>query len=376
MQLRLTGKPLGAALTALEDAASKRADAALRDVLRRGSLLPGEKAFVSRAVFAYYRWFGWLDPAKPPSSNLRHALELAGQFQDKPASFPDADLIKHSVPEWAHQVLAVTPALARELQREPRLWLRARGGDGQALASLLGDCELHPKYPGAVWYQGNDDLYHSFEFKRGEFEIQDLSSQIVGHSCNPQPGETWWDACAGEGGKTLHLAGLMQGQGLVWATDPADWRIANLKKRAARAQIYNYRFKVWANKAQLPTKTKFDGVLVDAPCSGLGTWGRNPQARWTTTLKDVHELALIQKDLLAKAAAAVKPGACLVYSVCTLARPESAEVADHFEATHPAFQPHLLPNPLKAAHRSHRLELHPQELHANGMFIAAWSKTS
>lgn len=352
-----------------------RADAALRGVLGKSALPGEEKSFVSRAVFAFYRWRGWLDPGKAPSSNLREALELAERFQEKPRSFPESELMQRAVPEWLHQVMQVTPALIREWQGEPRLWLRARDGDAEALATLLVDCEVQPAVPGALWYKGQDDLFQSFEFKRGEFEIQDLSSQVVGLLCAPVPGQTWWDACAGEGGKTLHLAGLMRGKGLVWASDPAQWRLDLLKKRASRAQVFNYRAKLWANKDQLPTKAKFDGVLVDAPCSGIGTLGRNPQARWTTTLTDVQELAALQTELLKKAASRVKPGGKLIYSVCTLAAPETRDVADFFEAAHPDFTPLQIKHPLHASARSNRLELLPQELRANGMFIAAWQKT-
>lgn len=367
---------LEAALSTLELAATKRADAALREILRKRKLQPEEKAYVTRAVFAYYRWFRWLEQSKAPSSGLRQALDLADRFQAKPSSFADAELVERAVPDWAHDVVHVTPALAREWQREPRLWLRARGSDAPALAGLLGNSEPHEKIPGALWYRGSDDLFQSYEFKRGEFEIQDLSSQIVGRICQPASAQTWWDACAGEGGKTLHLADLMGGKGLVWATDPAEWRLENLKKRAARAQVFNYRAKVWADKEHLPIKTKFDGVLVDAPCSGIGTWGRNPHARWTTALNDVAELALVQKALLAKAAAALKPGGRLVYSVCTLARPETVEVADYFDATHPGLAPEEMAHPLRPEQRRTRLELLPQELHANGMFIAAWRKNA
>src|SRR4029077_8613282 len=92
-----------------------------------------------------------------------------------------------------------------------------------------------------------------------------------------------------------------------------------------------------------PTKTKFDGVLVDAPCSGVGTWQRNPQARWTTTLEDVRELGAVQGRLLAHVAPSVKPGGKLFYSVCTLTRVETSEVADTFTQAHADFEPMNLP---------------------------------
>src|ERR1043166_2782531 len=129
----------------------------------------------------------------------------------------------------------------------------------------------------------------------------------------------------------------MANKGVIWATDRNARRLQVLKRRAARAQLFNYRTATWDGSARLPTKTKFDGVLVDAPCSGVGTWQRNPHARWTTTLSDVTELAAVQKQLLANVAGSVKPGGRLIYAVCTLTRAETAEVVADFEARFPEF---------------------------------------
>ena len=198
----------------------------------------------------------------------------------------------------------------RALQTEPRLWLRARRGQGRALAEKLGDCRAFGEGPLAdtLEYRGRSDLFRTTEFHAGEFELQDISSQAVGLICAPRPGENWWDACAGEGGKTLHLSDLMENQGLIWASDRAGVASGEAKRRAARARVFNYRAVAWDGGPRLPTKTKFDGVLVDAPCSGIGTWQRNPHARWTTTAQDVKELSEVQTQMLLNAAAGVKPG--------------------------------------------------------------------
>ena len=104
---------------------------------------------------------------------------------------------------------------------------------------------------------------------------------------------------------------------------------------------------LWDGGAKLPTKTKFDGILVDAPCSGVGTWQRNPQGRWTTELQDVKELAEVQKQLLANAAAALKPGGRLIYSVCTLTRSETTEVAEAITERFADLKPLDFKNPFK-----------------------------
>jgi 16S rRNA (cytosine967-C5)-methyltransferase len=220
----------------------------------------------------------------------------------------------------------------------------------------------------ALRYTGTRDLFLTPEFQSGLFEIQDLASQLVGLAAAPQPGETWWDACAGEGGKTLHLADLMQNKGLIWASDRSARRLDSLKRRAGRAGLFNYRTVLWEDPARLPTKTKFDGILLDAPCSGLGTWQRNPQARWTATPEDVSELAGIQHRLLEAVAGSLKPGGRLVYSVCTLTRAETTAVADTFTATHADLEP------FPVLGLTPQVTLRPDQLNANGMFIAAWRR--
>lgn len=356
----------------LQAAETERADAALRDTLRNADLSPVEKSYVTHLVFSYYRWLGWIDRKKPLRAQLEVVHDLVERFKTQPESFSDKELLERGLPAWSLDVIPASASLVRAFQLEPQLWLRARPGSGQALAAKLGDCVPHPHLNDALSYQGRDDLFRGTAFHEGEFEVQDLSSQAVGHVCAPAPAQTWWDACAGEGGKTLHLCDLMQNKGLVWASDPAEWRLTNLKRRAGRARLFNYRVKPWTHKDHLPTKTKFDGILVDAPCSGIGTWGRNPHARWTATMRDVTELSEIQSGILDKVAASVKPGGKLIYSVCTLARPETKDVADAFEKAHPDFKAIEISNPLQPAASAARLELLPQNIQANGMFIAAW----
>jgi 16S rRNA (cytosine967-C5)-methyltransferase len=372
--MHLSSRVLNVLATVLQAAESKPADAVLRSVLRSDEFRSEDKRLISRSVFTYFRWLRWLDALKPLRAQFEHAWELADTFAQNPKAISDRDLKERVLPEWVHEMMTVSPALLRELQREPRLWLRATPGQGNNLAQALGDARLHPVIPDALWYGGAEDLFQTAQFRNGDFEIQDLSSQIVSHLCSPQPGETWWDACAGEGGKTLHLCDLMQNKGTVWASDPAQWRLNILKRRAARARLFNYRLKPWTHEHQLPTKTKFDGILVDAPCSGIGTWGRNPHARWTTKPSSIRRMAEIQSQILTKIADSLKPSGKLIYSVCTLTDVETHEIAEIFEATHPNFTPEPAINPLASPEQSARFELLPQHLHANGMFIAIWRK--
>lgn len=361
------------------------ADQALRESLTqdRHFTAPAERRGISRAVFTYYRWWRWLDENDSAQKQLAAALELQKRFDTNPAAFKPEALAAKVVPDWLRDEMdAVPSAWLAQLQREPALWIRAKAGTGAALAKKLGHClpstEVRgqtpgtaaagqqdapaPQSPDALHYTGLTDLYRTPEFQAGEFEIQDLASQLVGLAAAPKAGETWWDACAGEGGKTMHLSDLMQNKGLLWASDRSLRRLGKLKARAARAQVFNFRAAPWEGGAKLPTKTKFDGILMDAPCTGIGTWQRNPHARWTTAPKDVHELAAVQAQLLDHAAGSLKPGGRLVYAVCTLTRAETTEVAAAFTAAHPELEPVSTQT------------LWPHELNANGMFIAQWRR--
>lgn len=390
------------------------ADVALRRYTTTARRLgPREKRAVSQAVFAYFRWVQWLDPKASTQKRVEQAWAMHDRFRQNPTSVKAEALAALAVPAWVRGEVVLPADTLRQLQREPALWIRARPGKAAALAAALRDCEPVPAESAAriglssdaagsgeadtpaltaLRYTGTQDLFLTPQFHNGEFEIQDLASQLVGHACAPKPGQTWWDACAGEGGKLLHLADLMANKGLIWATDRSERRLQSLKRRAARAKLFNYRAALWDGTEKLPTKTKFDGILLDAPCSGVGTWQRNPHARWSTTENDVRELAVVQRKMLDAIAGSLKPGGRLVYSVCTLTRSETTDVAHAFTAAHPELEPVAvfpargkseisLASPACAVGETDAfidttVTLWPHDFNANGMFIAAWRRRS
>jgi 16S rRNA (cytosine967-C5)-methyltransferase len=352
------------------------ADRSLREVLKRARSVPDNtKRIVAETVQSYYRWMGWLEDPVKLREAIERTRELAKRYASRPRSFADAEFRKRVVPHWVWKCLATDLDWCRFLQRPPVLWLRAKKGEGAALRRTLGNCRPGPEgMPEAVRYEGREDLFRTEAFREGRFEVQDLSSQMVGILCDPQPGEHWWDVCAGEGGKAMHLAERMQGRGVVWTTDRASWRLERLRRRAARGGVFNYRASVWKGIGRLPIPFPVDGVLVDAPCSGLGTWQRYPQARWTTRLSDVEELADVQLNLLRAAAQRVKPGGRLIYSVCTLSRRETLGVTSEFEELESEFEPVELVDLSLPTQRTKRLWLRSWNDGGNGMFVASWRR--
>jgi 16S rRNA (cytosine967-C5)-methyltransferase len=347
--------------------AGERADTALRFYFENHRYLqPPAKRVISHTVFGYFRWVSWLEAKASPQKRLEQAVELQERFTADPKSIKAEALAVRAVPAWLWTELDLSSEAKadylRQLQRDPALWLRARPGQSAALAKSLFACEPSDRAPDALRFTGTQDLFKTEQFRTGEFEIQDLASQLVGVAAAPKPGENWWDACAGEGGKTLHLADQMKNKGVVWATDRNARRIDTLKRRAGRAQLFNYRTDFWDGGKMLPTKQKFD-------------------ARWTTTMDDVRELAATQLALLNNVCGALKPGGKLIYAVCTLTRSETTAIAAAFGTAHPEFEPLPLAkgvagaaDPGPGSSSPATVFLWPHELNANGMFIAAWTR--
>ncbi|MGA9363183.1 MAG: RsmB/NOP family class I SAM-dependent RNA methyltransferase [Bacteroidota bacterium] len=185
-------------------------------------------------------------------------------------------------------------------------------------------------------------------FKDGWFEVQDEASQIVTLLLDPQPGGIVIDACAGGGGKTIELAALMKNDGKILAFDVEARRLRNLEKRAERAGVQGLKVQLvgkgFAEEEDdgLPTgqagATKADAILIDAPCSGLGTLRRNPGNKWRVLPAFVEHISQQQGKLLDQWSPLLRPGGRLVYSTCTLLRKENEEVVESFLARHAEFK--------------------------------------
>jgi 16S rRNA (cytosine967-C5)-methyltransferase len=179
--------------------------------------------------------------------------------------------------------------------------------------------------PGALW--------NTEAFAEGLFEAQDAGSQLIAELVAPPPGGRVLDACAGAGGKTLALAGIMGGKGRIIATDTAHEKLDALRDRARRAGATN---------VQVVTHEvtgTFDRILVDAPCTGSGTWRRNPEAKLHSEARGVAELAALQLEIAAQVVPLLAPGGRLVYATCSLFPEENQEVVAALRTRFPELAP-------------------------------------
>jgi 16S rRNA (cytosine967-C5)-methyltransferase len=175
--------------------------------------------------------------------------------------------------------------------------------------------------------------------KEGLFQVQDESSMLVAHVLDPQPGEFIIDTCSAPGGKTTHIAALMQNKGRVLATDIYEHKLKRVNENAVRLGIEIIQTELLdATQIGDVYENQADRVLVDAPCSGLGVLRRKPDARWRKSPALLVELPKLQLEILKSAAKAVKSGGVLVYSTCTIAKEENQTVVNLFLAEHPEFE--------------------------------------
>jgi 16S rRNA (cytosine967-C5)-methyltransferase len=176
-------------------------------------------------------------------------------------------------------------------------------------------------------------------FKSGFFEIQDASSQCVAPFMDLKPGMRVIDACAGAGGKTLHMAALMKNKGHIIALDTEAWKLEELRKRARRAggQIIETRT-IDSTKVIKRLHEGCDRLLLDVPCSGTGVIRRNPDAKWKIDNAYVHRMKDVQRDLLKRYSLMVRPGGKLIYATCSVLHLENSEQIAYFCSEHPGFQ--------------------------------------
>jgi 16S rRNA (cytosine967-C5)-methyltransferase len=173
--------------------------------------------------------------------------------------------------------------------------------------------------------------------ENGWYQVQDEASMLIGHLLAPRPGDRILDACAAPGGKTTHLAALAGNRAELLAIDKHPQRVALIRRGAARLGCKGIETRAWDLSEPPPflEAASFDRILVDAPCSGLGVLRRNPESRWRRTPDDIRTLAQLQTTILGHVVPLLRPGGCLLYSVCTFTAAETDAVVQQLLAKHP-----------------------------------------
>ncbi len=383
-------------LDALEAAGRRPADAVAHDFFRQRRYIGGgDRREISDRVWAIIRqrlrldW--WLEKIRArPSARFLAAAHLllaegvalaevprafpGGQYAAPPLTVPETKLlavlenarfgaegiihpkmpdpVRLNLPEWVLPGLTrrfgeTLAAEAAALDQPAPLDLRANAlkiDRKQAAASLAAeglDCEPTPYSPMGLRLPGRRPVLATRAYQEGLVEVQDEGSQLIAALTDARPGMKVVDLCAGAGGKTLALAAAMQNKGRITACDVSASRLEGAVKRLARAGVDNAERHLletgdrWAKRRA----GSFDRVLVDAPCTGTGTWRRNPDGRFRTGPQDLAELLPKQAEILAIGAGLVRPGGQLVYATCSLLAEENEDQVAGFLAAHPDFAP-------------------------------------
>ncbi|WP_372937139.1 RsmB/NOP family class I SAM-dependent RNA methyltransferase [Seonamhaeicola sp.] len=202
------------------------------------------------------------------------------------------------------------------------------------LFDLNIETEFIKGYPYALKLKERANVFVTDAFKKGFFEVQDASSQLVAEMLDVKPGMKVVDTCAGAGGKTLHLASLMENKGQIIAMDIYESKLKKLKIRARRNGVHNIDLKVIdSTKPIKKLYNKADRVLIDAPCSGLGVLRRNPDAKWKLEPEFIDRIKVVQQEVLQKYSKMVKPGGKLVYATCSVLPSENEKQVNTFLTT-------------------------------------------
>lgn len=285
---------------------------------------------------------------------LRQYLRLS-EVKDDPLILPSHPVqrlgILYSFPDWLIELWlqewgeTETEALCQAFNQVPSIDLRINPLKNSldylknAFTSAnipFSDLDFLPN--GLRLTEGNRQIRYLPLFAEGGWIVQEASAQLVGYLLDPQPEEVIIDACAAPGGKTTHIAELMGDTGIIWACDRTASRLKKVQQNMHRLQLQSIRLQEGDSREYPLFREKANRVLLDVPCSGLGTLHRHPEIRWRQNPEKIQELAQLQKELLAEAATWVKPQGVLVYATCTLNKQENENVVLNFLENHPQWR--------------------------------------
>lgn len=284
---------------------------------------------------------------------LRQYLRLAADSAD-PLQLPFDPVqrlgISHSYPDWIVKTwldrlgFEETEQLCQWFNQSPTIDLRVNPlrasieGVEAAMAEAGVAVSRVPNLPQALRTRSAGAIQNLPGYREGWWAVQDSSAQLVCYLLDPQPGEVVIDACAAPGGKTTHIAELTGDRGTIWACDRSESRLEKVRENAGRLGLLSIQICAGDIRNFSQFAGAADRVLLDAPCSGLGTLHRRADARWRQTPETVRELSALQGELLAHVASFVKPGGAIVYATCTLNPPENESIIEAFLGSHPGWR--------------------------------------
>ena len=257
--------------------------------------------------------------------------------------------IEHSVPDWLAGLFEKELGAKWEkemsaLNEQAPVILRANSLkiSAENLVEILKEEGVNSfvlrGYPNAVQLEEKKNVFLTSAFKEGFFEVQDASSQKIAELLDVKEGMRVVDACAGAGGKTLHIAALMKNKGQIIALDIYEWKLAELKRRAKRAGAFNIETRfIEDNKVIKRLHNTADRLLIDAPCSGLGVLKRNPDSKWKIDEDFINRIKIEQENILQNYSKILKKGGKMVYATCSILPSENGEQVRKFLAENTEF---------------------------------------
>lgn len=253
---------------------------------------------------------------------------------------------KESIPDWLDELgekelgskVWTKEIAALNEQAEVILRVNTLKTTKEKLQAELFDLDIEsdflPDYPNALKLKERANVFQTEAFKNGFFEVQDASSQLVAEFLDVKPGMRVVDTCAGAGGKTLHIASLMENKGQIIALDLYENKLHELKRRAKRNGAFNIETRaIESTKVIKKLYDKADRVLIDAPCSGIGVLRRNPDAKWKLQPEFIENIKKTQQEILQQYSKIVKTGGQLVYATCSVLSSENQKQVDEFLAS-------------------------------------------
>lgn len=319
-----------------------------------------DRAFIATTLYDTVRWWRlltFLAEAESPPFALAaywwwkhgHPLDSQGfpklnpkKLEKRLALAQNHRAIWQSVPDWLdklgnHELGEAWEPTLHALNLEAPVFIRTNTlklGRDELVKELQAEgiaCRADERADTAIEMLERKNFWSLPQFKAGYFEVQDISSQQVAPALQVEPGMLVIDACAGAGGKTLHLAALMRNRGRLIALDVSEKKLDELKRRARRAGIDNLDIKLIESVKTLKRyQQKADRLLLDVPCSGLGVLRRNPDAKWKLQPGFVDEVRGWQKDILHNYTEVIRPGGACVYATCSILPSESESQVDDF----------------------------------------------